>query len=103
MIAGGYDKGLDYRELGQIIQASPHIIGLVIIGQVAQTLSRAVGKYKGKIAAGARDLNEAVAQANRLAVMGSTVLFSPGAASFDMFKNETDRGEQFIKCVNNLP
>jgi len=44
----------------------------------------------------------AVKKASELAGKGDVVLLSPGAASFNLFKNEFDRGNQFIKEVNKL-
>ena len=47
-------------------------------------------------------MEEAVNKAYRLAEKGDTVLLSPCCASFDLFKNYEDRGEQFKTCVRNL-
>jgi len=47
-------------------------------------------------------MREAVKKAARLAQKGDIVLLSPGAASFNLFKNEFDRGEQFKEAVKNL-
>ena len=45
-------------------------------------------------------MEDAIVLSNRLATKGDIVLFSPASASFDMFKNFADRGEQFKKFVN---
>jgi UDP-N-acetylmuramoylalanine--D-glutamate ligase len=47
-------------------------------------------------------MEEAVNAAYRLAEKGDTVLLSPCCASFDLFKNYEDRGEQFKECVRRL-
>ena len=47
-------------------------------------------------------LEDAVHKAKYKAEMGDVVLFSPGCASFDMFKDFIDRGNQFKSIVNNL-
>jgi len=48
-------------------------------------------------------LDDALALGTRIAEFGDTVLFSPGAPSFDAYKNFADRGEHFIRLVNGLP
>jgi UDP-N-acetylmuramoylalanine--D-glutamate ligase len=52
--------------------------------------------------ASVKSMEEAVKSAYAVAQEGDTVLLSPCCASFDLFKNYEDRGEQFIKCVRNL-
>jgi len=47
-------------------------------------------------------LEDTVNKAKKYAKRGQIVLFSPASASFDMFKNYADRGEQFKNLVNNL-
>jgi len=51
----------------------------------------------------AGSLEEAVLFASEAALPGQTVLFSPGCASFDMFKNFEERGQRFKQCVHSLP
>ena len=47
-------------------------------------------------------MKEAVKKAYDLSQAGDLILLSPGAASFNLFENEFDRGEQFNQCVKNL-
>src|SRR5258708_23791717 len=51
---------------------------------------------------GAEDMNKIVLAASKIAQKGDVVLLTPACASFDMFKNYKDRGEQFKKEVNLL-
>jgi UDP-N-acetylmuramoylalanine--D-glutamate ligase len=102
LITGGFDKQLDFTELGKKISSAPNLKALVVIGQVTDKILAAAAGYKGKILKGATSMAEILAQANSVAVAGDTVLFSPATSSFDLFKNETDRGEQFVKAVNVL-
>lgn len=51
---------------------------------------------------GCKDMHEIVQVASKNAQHGDVVLLSPACASFDMFKNYKDRGEQFKREVNNL-
>jgi UDP-N-acetylmuramoylalanine--D-glutamate ligase len=102
VIIGGSDKGLDFTRLGQAIQNSGKIRGVVVIGQVTDKILQSLGGYKGSVQTGAANMNEILSQANTIAQRGDTVLFSPGTASFGMFKNEYDRAEQFVNAVNNL-
>ena len=50
----------------------------------------------------ARSMREAVRQATACAHRGDTVLLSPGAASFGLFRHEFDRGDQFVREVRHL-
>lgn len=101
LIVGGSEKGFDYSELGQVIIDSAHVKALVVIGQVAPKILEAVVGFKGKILTGAQSMKEVIAQANSAAALGDTVVLSPGAASFDMFKNYKDRGDQFDQAVKS--
>lgn len=102
LIVGGFDKGLDWTPLGEKIKKNDQVKALIVIGQVAPKILDAVKGYQGKILKGENVLWEILMQAFSLATAGDVVIFSPGTSSFDMFKNEFDRGEQFVNAVNNL-
>jgi UDP-N-acetylmuramoylalanine--D-glutamate ligase len=102
LIVGGSEKGFDYGELGQIIVRTPYIKALIVIGQVATQILAAVTGFKGSILTAATTMDEIITQANSVATTGDTIVLSPGAASFDMFENYKDRGEQFDRAVNAL-
>ena len=105
LIAGGYDKNLDYEVLAKPIL--DNCKALVLLGQTSEKIEKAVLKeqkrskndlkiYKCK------SLNQAVQTANEIAIKGDIVLISPASASFDMFKNFAERGEIFKKYVNEI-
>ena len=103
LIAGGYDKKLDYEPLAKPILDS--VSALVLIGQTARKIKAAVQAQDlgGKIEIIECDtLKEAVDSAKEIAQKGEVVLFSPASASFDMYKNFEERGDKFKKIVNAL-
>ncbi len=133
LIAGGSDKGLDYKKLGQEIkkyckavvlfkgEASEKILKVIkrwnlgievrrnchselvseSITASSQTLKQVQGDKKRSllIIENVNSMKDAVKNAMKLAEKGDIVLLSPGAASFGLFANEFDRGEQFKKIV----
>ncbi len=106
LIAGGFDRGLDYKILGEFIPDS-HIRTLILLPttgeKIWQTLCEAVTNESlrpKKIEAGS--MKEAVIAAYENTNPGKICLMSPGASSFNMFANYKDRGEQFKNEVNNL-
>lgn len=107
MILGGSDKGGDMSELIDMIsQSKPdEIRKIILIGDEAQNLqSQLEAKaYENFINLGLDiSMDEIVEVSAREAHPGDTVILSPAHASFDMFKSYSDRGDQFIKAVNNL-
>ncbi len=105
LIAGGYDKNLDYKPLAKPIVEK--VKTLLLIGQTSGKIFDAVKEEMEKQKKNLRiymceSLKETVDIANRIAKPDQVVLFSPGSASFDMFKNAYDRGNQFKKLVNKL-
>ena len=103
LILGGSEKGSDFTEMGGVIaQSSVHTA--IIIGVMTSRIKTALeaADYKGKIITGCRSMPEVVATACRIAQTGSVVLLSPACASFDMFQNYKDRGDQFKYEVNSL-
>ena len=105
LIAGGYDKNLDYEPLAKPILDK--VSTLILIGQTAEKIFEAVkneaDKQNKKIDIYMCDsLEQTIDIAKKSARKGEVVLFSPASASFDMFKNFADRGEKFKKLVNNI-
>ena len=98
LIAGGRDKNSDFSQLAPLLQK--HAAGLVLIGEATAAMTKAL-QHAIPIHP-AHSLNEAVNLTHRLALPGETVLLSPACASFDMFRNFEDRGEQFQEAVHAL-
>ncbi len=104
IIAGGYDKHLPFDDLGMKIAEKAKVA--ILIGQTAPQIARAIkpGLDEGSKTQieFADSLAEAVRTAHRLACPGDVVLLSPACASYDMFKNYQQRGNQFADLVRDL-
>jgi UDP-N-acetylmuramoylalanine--D-glutamate ligase len=98
-IVGGVDKGNDYTPLLKWVKKK--VKAIVCMGTDNGKLLKTFKKYKLPMTE-ARSAQEAVEQAAQLAQSGDIVLLSPACASFDLFKNYEDRGEQFKVNVLNL-
>lgn len=97
LIAGGQDKNLDYKKMTQEINKK--------VKQLILLPGSATEKLKKHLRSGfleAKNMEEAVVAAYRLSEIGDIITLSPGAASFNLFQNEFDRGEQFNKFVKQL-
>ena len=102
LIAGGKDRGLDLTPNRQVIFESPNIKKAILIGETREKLAAGEDQSKYEFA---DTLEQAVKRAQELAESfgePAIVLMSPGAASFDMFKNFSERGEMFHKYVEEL-
>jgi UDP-N-acetylmuramoylalanine--D-glutamate ligase len=105
LIAGGYDKNLDYKPLAKPIVEK--VKALLLIGQTAGKIFDVVkeeseNQNKKLDIYMCENLEQTVELANKIAKPGNVVLFSPASASFDMFKDFADRGNQFKKLVNAI-
>jgi UDP-N-acetylmuramoylalanine--D-glutamate ligase len=98
-IVGGVDKGNDYSELMDLVKNK--VKAIVCLGQDNQKIFTAF-EGLGKEMVDAKSMEEAVRSAYFLAEKGDAVLLSPACASFDLFKNYEDRGQQFKEAVRNL-
>lgn len=98
-IAGGVDKGNDYSMLQALV--TNKVKAIVCLGKNNAKLHEAFGDSVADIV-DATSMEEAVKAAYYLARNGDTVLLSPACASFDLFENYEDRGNQFKKQVRNL-
>jgi len=98
-IAGGIDKGNNYKELYPLIEEK--VKALVCLGK---DNSRLLEAFSGKIETIVETDNmvDAVKSAYYLGKNGDTVLLSPACASFDLFENYEDRGRQFKAAVREL-
>jgi UDP-N-acetylmuramoylalanine--D-glutamate ligase len=98
-IVGGVDKGNDYSELLDLVKDK--VKAIICLGldnqKLLETFSGAV-----ETIVEARSAMEAVAYGYRLAKKDETVLLSPACASFDLFDNYEDRGNQFKEAVRSL-
>ncbi len=99
LILGGKDKGNDYSEIFDLVREK--CIGLVFLGVDNSKLHAAFDSF-GIPIADVKSMKDCVDECFKMAKPGSTVLLSPCCASFDLFKNMEDRGEQFKECVKNL-
>lgn len=96
LIAGGSDKNLDLTVLAKEIQTRcTHV--LLLAGAGTDKLKPLLGDVLIY-----QNLREALLDAVKTAKSGDTILFSPGFASFGMFKNEYERNDQFLSLVSAL-
>lgn len=98
-IAGGVDKGNEYEALSPLVKSKVRII--VCLGKNNIKLHQAFRKDVDMMI-NASSAQEAVDIAYGLGEKGETVLLSPACASFDLFENYQDRGNQFKRAVRGL-
>jgi len=101
LIAGGSDKRSDLGELGAAIAASQARVFL-LDGSATPMLVRHIKQAGGSVEGPYPSMDEAVLAAVANTADGDIVVLSPGCASFGMFRNEFDRGEQFRQAVTHL-
>lgn len=102
LIAGGYEKNLDFTELIQSFDGK--VKKLLMLGEVGPRFAdKAIelGFDKDNIIF-CKDMAECVEVGHKLAVKGDTVLLSPASASWGMYKNFEERGNDFKNLVNKL-
>jgi len=105
VILGGVDKGADFNELADTLSKRNNIKELVIVGEIKQKLAEILNSKSANLKVSvleAKTMDEIVQYAKSVAVSGDVILLSPGCASFDMFKDFYDRGDQFKNIVNKL-
>lgn len=98
-IVGGVDKGNDYNELMALVREK--VKAIVCLGVDNRKIIDAFGNVVDMMIE-VTNMREAVIMAQRLSEKGDTVLLSPACASFDLFENYEDRGNQFKQAVQNL-
>lgn len=98
LIVGGKDKGNDYNDIKALVKEKCR--GLVYMG-VDNSKLHASFDDLGLPIADTHSMKECVEACRKMAKKGDVVLLSPCCASFDLFKNMEDRGEQFKELVHN--
>jgi UDP-N-acetylmuramoylalanine--D-glutamate ligase len=99
LILGGIDKGNDYEVLQELVKEK--VKAIVCLGLDNRKIHEAFGDTVSLIV-NTTTAEEAVKAAYHFAEKGDTVLLSPACASFDLFKNYEDRGNQFKQAVREL-
>jgi UDP-N-acetylmuramoylalanine--D-glutamate ligase len=99
LILGGVDKGNDYSLIAELVKEK--VRAIICLGTDNRKIHEAFGKYINPIV-NTGSAAEAVHAAFHFAQKGDVVLLSPACASFDLFKNYEDRGNQFKKAVREL-
>ncbi len=98
LLAGGYDKGGDFESLAPLLRERARLV--IAFGKAGATVERALA---GVVPVErVEHLADAVPLAAARAASGDTVLLSPGCASFDEFRDYTERGRRFRECVEAL-
>jgi UDP-N-acetylmuramoylalanine--D-glutamate ligase len=99
LIAGGKDKGVDFRPLREPLSRKARSV--VLVGEASERMARELSGAAPILTAGT--LPEAVRAAAGASRSGDVVVFSPACSSFDMFRNFEERGEAFRSAVRELP
>nr|WP_299175374.1 UDP-N-acetylmuramoyl-L-alanine--D-glutamate ligase [uncultured Allomuricauda sp.] len=98
-IAGGVDKGNDYSELMPLVREK--VKAIICLGMDNTKLKDAFGNVIDLMVE-TYSMEEAIKVAYKISERGDSVLLSPACASFDLFENYEDRGNQFKTAVKNL-
>lgn len=98
-IVGGLDKGNDYSDLMPLVREK--VKAIICLGLDNSKLKEAFGQVVEPFVE-TFAMSEAVKVAYKIAERGDTVLLSPACASFDLFKNYEDRGDQFKEAIKQL-
>ena len=98
-IVGGIDKGNNYNEIMPLVKEK--VKGIICLGVDNKKILDAFNDEIEMIFE-TTSMNDAVEIGFRMAIPGEVILLSPACASFDLFKNYEDRGNQFKNAVKNL-
>lgn len=98
-VVGGVDKGNDYSQLEELVKQK--VKGIICLGVDNKKIKKAFSGIVPNIVE-TTSAKDAVYQAYRMGKKGDTVLLSPCCASFDLFENYEDRGQQFKQAVRSL-
>ena len=100
LIAGGYDKKSNFEEF--IDSFGGKVKSLILLGDTARIIKETAENKGFHNIVILKNMDECVKEAFRAAAAGDTVLLSPACASWDMYSNFSERGEDFKDCVRRL-
>ncbi|MFQ5771672.1 MAG: UDP-N-acetylmuramoyl-L-alanine--D-glutamate ligase, partial [bacterium] len=98
LIMGGYDKGNDYSPLIELVKNK--VKGLLLLGQNTARIEESLGRHTQNWHC--KTMDDAVKLAYSQSSHGDTVLLSPANASFDLFEDYRNRGNQFKEAVKRI-
>ncbi|KKQ76148.1 MAG: UDP-N-acetylmuramoyl-L-alanyl-D-glutamate synthetase [Microgenomates group bacterium GW2011_GWF1_38_5] len=102
LVLGGYDKGLAFDEMVKHLCKKKNLQNIILIGNTQNKLNKLLRIYEFNssiVKLGKSDMTEIVAKCKEVTKKGGVVLLSPACASFDMFSDYKDRGDQFKEIV----
>ncbi|OGY92302.1 MAG: UDP-N-acetylmuramoylalanine--D-glutamate ligase [Candidatus Komeilibacteria bacterium RIFCSPLOWO2_01_FULL_53_11] len=102
LILGGSSKGSDFTELVKVISDARNVKAIIGIGDEWQLIKKELSNDAITIVEDQKTMGAVVKKAAEIAKPGDIVILSPACASFDMFKDYKDRGNQFKRAVNSL-
>lgn len=102
IIMGGRNKGLDYSETFRKLNLDSKVSSIVIFGELRSELNKYVGSKEYNKFVMVENLDQAIEKVVELSKPDQSVIFSPGAASFDQFSNYEIRGQTFNKIIYGL-
>ena len=102
LIAGGFDRGVDYDELADALAARHQPTTLITMGDAGQRLGAALAQRSALTQHRAENMLEAVQLARASLAHGGVVLLSPAAPSFDHYRNWEERSDDFTSVVRSL-
>ncbi len=99
LIAGGFDRGVDYGVLVDALARRARLTSVVTMGPAGERLAEEIARRTELSTHGASSMDEAVRLARAALHGGGVVLFSPAAPSFDRYRNWLERSEDFAAHV----
>ena len=103
LIAGGFDRGVDYGDLARALAERPAATTLVAMGEAGGRLTDALARRAHHVTVARADsMEEAVRRARAAVADGGVVLLSPAAPSFDRYRDWVERSDDFTEVVRAL-